>query len=453
MTDPDKNADINDANRDKPPSTAPEAGAAKPPKDAAPKPARKRRWPKVLISLLIAVLILFGAGVAAGLYFLPEIRERAPFLTGWLPEASPQASNESDEVIALQDRLARLEHQLRTLDRTTGEHGEKIARLETEDTRLATGIARVEALMQDIETAPAPRPEAAEIEEPAPTTPETGPASAPRPPAERDDGQLAARLDMMLLRLGQLETSFIPLSEKVNRQADAGEDRAAIKARTETIEDRVNALNSRLDRLESAAAADARQAVLVLTYAAARRAADAGRAFSNEYEALRSMAQDARRDSLKPAIDRLSALAERGAPTVADLRDRLPDTVTGILEAARLPANPNWWDRLLAQIKGVITLRRTDRLDGDGVAAIVARAESRMALGDLEGAVDALERLEGNAARAAADWIAMARDRLALEDRLARVEDRLRAMTPEPPEADRSRVDPSNDPADNEREN
>ena len=56
--------------------------------------------------------------------------------------------------------------------------------------------------------------------------------------------------------------------------------------------------------------------------------------------------------------------------------------------------------------------------EGDHAAARVARAEARLADGDLAGAVAELEGLEGAPAAAAAPWLEQARTRLAAENAL-----------------------------------
>jgi hypothetical protein len=58
-------------------------------------------------------------------------------------------------------------------------------------------------------------------------------------------------------------------------------------------------------------------------------------------------------------------------------------------------------------------------VEGDDAAARVARAEAVLAKGDLAGAVAELEGLTGQAAEAAAPWLADARARLDAEAALA----------------------------------
>jgi uroporphyrinogen-III synthase len=56
---------------------------------------------------------------------------------------------------------------------------------------------------------------------------------------------------------------------------------------------------------------------------------------------------------------------------------------------------------------------------GDDTAAIVARAEARLAAGDLYAAVQQLAALQGPAAAAAQDWLAPANARLAAQQAMA----------------------------------
>lgn len=65
---------------------------------------------------------------------------------------------------------------------------------------------------------------------------------------------------------------------------------------------------------------------------------------------------------------------------------------------------------------GLIEIRRTDASeDGDGPLALAALAEARLARGDLEGAVAASERLEGEPLEAARSWLLSAQARLQVE--------------------------------------
>ncbi|MCH7540989.1 MAG: hypothetical protein IH999_11450 [Proteobacteria bacterium] len=84
--------------------------------------------------------------------------------------------------------------------------------------------------------------------------------------------------------------------------------------------------------------------------------------------------------------------------------------------AAAEAGDGGWVEQALAGLASVVTVRPTgEEVGGTGPGAAVARAEARLAAGDLDGAVAALASLRGPAAAAAADWLDGARARLAAE--------------------------------------
>jgi hypothetical protein len=64
-------------------------------------------------------------------------------------------------------------------------------------------------------------------------------------------------------------------------------------------------------------------------------------------------------------------------------------------------------------------VRPVGEVEGDSARARIARAEARMQDGNLAGAIEALQGLQGDAAEAAQPWVADAQARLAAEEALA----------------------------------
>src|SRR5207253_3247727 len=146
---------------------------------------------------------------------------------------------------------------------------------------------------------------------------------------------------------------------------------------------------------------------------------------------------------------RLAALEARpaGLPAgeIADLRQqlaKLSSTITdlgpridaaekaiagAIATAEAPPTDPDWSDKVLARLRGLVTIRRIDGAGQSEPEAAVSAAERALAGGDLAGAVAALGRLAGPSAEAARPWLQMARQRLAVEAALHRVEELLTA--------------------------
>ncbi|MEX0815716.1 MAG: mitofilin family membrane protein, partial [Dongiaceae bacterium] len=132
---------------------------------------------------------------------------------------------------------------------------------------------------------------------------------------------------------------------------------------------------------------------------------------------------------LAAAVERLTAPlaahAESGIPTPADLRAEFPAVARAVAGFAPVPAGDSggWRDRLLGRLSDLISLRPVGAgVEGDDPAARVARAEAHLATGDLAAAIDELADLTGERAAAAADWLARARARLAVERALSELQ-------------------------------
>lgn len=112
-------------------------------------------------------------------------------------------------------------------------------------------------------------------------------------------------------------------------------------------------------------------------------------------------------------------------PTIAALRARFAGVAIAVVRAAGTPDAPSWVDRTAARLAQLVTVRRIGDVPGVTAEAIVARAEQRLAAGDLAAAVDEIRRLEGPPAEAAAAWLATARARRAVERALAALDARV----------------------------
>lgn len=120
-----------------------------------------------------------------------------------------------------------------------------------------------------------------------------------------------------------------------------------------------------------------------------------------------------------PIITAIESRAELGVPTTVDLRTRFDDVVHAILTAEEKPeAHGN----LAAQVSDTVasltaaTMRLQWRLNGvptgDGVPAIVARAEQAVMAGELQTAIDTLGTLPPERAALAGSWIELAKARM-----------------------------------------
>jgi hypothetical protein len=120
------------------------------------------------------------------------------------------------------------------------------------------------------------------------------------------------------------------------------------------------------------------------------------------------------------------------------LADRLRQLAPQIAAAAPPAAAPTWTSRIVARLRGLVTIRRIEAGDGQTPAeAAVSAAQHDMASGNLAGAVGALDGLAEPHRTAAGPWLTMAETRLAAEAALRQVQAALTAALAVPP-ADKS---------------
>ena len=175
----------------------------------------------------------------------------------------------------------------------------------------------------------------------------------------------------------------------------AGTTTVLLLHRLTADEARMEALTARIAGLRAAAGQTARLARV----AAVRAALDAGRPLG----------------TLPDAPPALARYAGTPPPTEAALRLAFPAASHAALAASRpdtaaLPLLGRLW----ARAQSLVTLRQGDKVIlGDPAAGILAAAQARLDAGDLGGAVTALARLDGPAAKAMAPWRSQAADLLA----------------------------------------
>lgn len=229
---------------------------------------------------------------------------------------------------------------------------------------------------------------------------------------DRPAGADAAALDQLQDRVAALESVEPPAPVEAPDLSGLEARLAALESADPAIsEDRIEALETRLAAAEQAAnaagsatdeTASARAlAARTLALIALAEIAETDAGFEAERAALAR---------LWPGREELAALrplARAGVPTRALLAETFP------ADAIRNAAGRQ------TVFFGLIEVQRTgEAAEGDGPQALTRLAEARLARGDLEGAVAAVTRLEGDAAEAAQSWLLGAEARLTVEDSL-----------------------------------
>lgn len=355
-----------------------------------------------------------------------QVADRVSALDARLADAESRlgalAEAPDDAVAALEDRIAALEARPAP-DDSGAPAAPTLAALGALRDRLSTLEGDLESLRATI---PAPvdvddvirRTRAA-----AQPDMEDAAAAAVAPLSDRLD-TLAGQIDGLSQdvqevdnRLASLETARAALGD--TRQALDG-----LSGRLGALETSVAALDQRLGETAAVAerdrAAETRAQALVLAVSQLRDATAGGAPYATALAAAQAAGDGA--DDVAAPLAALAARADSGVPGRSSLQADFPAMARAVRAADAVAPEAGWVDQALARLEGLVTIRpEAGEVDGDGTAAILARAEGRLAHGNLAGAVDALGDLDGAAADAAAGWIADAQARLALEDALQAV--------------------------------
>src|SRR5690606_23436845 len=101
-----------------------------------------------------------------------------------------------------------------------------------------------------------------------------------------------------------------------------------------------------------------------------------GKPFVKELDAARTLLGDR-----AAPLAALEPLAATGLPTVSALERQFAELTPRLLRGPE--ANGNFFERLLTNASRLVEVRRVGEPEGDSASAIVARAETKLARGDL----------------------------------------------------------------------
>lgn len=238
--------------------------------------------------------------------------------------------------------------------------------------------------------------------------------------------RLAARFDALEKRLAAAATdggapeaasAIAALREQsAARMAGLEKENDALRKRLAGLEQRLSALADK-----AAAAGPEKANALLLAVGQLREATRGTTGFAEALDAVAALAEgDA---AVTGAVAKLKPHSGGGVADLITLRARFEPVADAIARAASAPPGDGWIDRTVARITNLVTIRKVGESAAarDDVQGLIARAELRLAAGDLAGAVEALGRLEGAPAKAAAAWLSAARARLAVDGAVAQL--------------------------------
>src|SRR6266851_1793746 len=234
----------------------------------------------------------------------------------------------------------------------------------------------------------------------------------------------ALLLVVALVATGPLWAPLLPWAARNEPAPDAGIERQPAEgaARIETVD----------QAARNQAVGDPTDIALVLALLQIRDAIEAGRPFATGYETLVALAQA--RPEIAAAAAPLAEPATNGLPGRPVLANRLRELADAIATAGaptnaaagRNAGEPDWADQVWRRLSDLITIRRVDSAGqgqpGGGPASAVKAALQALAGGDLEGAVSTFDTLTGAPAETAGPWLRMAKQRLAAEAALQKIQ-------------------------------
>ncbi len=248
-------------------------------------------------------------------------------------------------------------------------------------------------------------------------------------------------------RLSRLETRPIANTASPPAAAVSPDRGSESAAATRTLEDQIeklaannSATSDRIAKLETniktAIATNSAHRARLIALASLRIAAEGAAPFTAELAAAQALAGDDA--AMKDALASLADRAKTGLRTTATLAERFDRSVApAILRSPQDDANASWWQQMRSRIERLVVIRRIGPggpPPRDAAEAAVTKAGVALRAGDLAAAVGALNVLPPNAARAAAPWVVLAKQRLTTETTLAMLwrDETARSSPPEP---------------------
>ncbi len=402
------------------------------------------------LSVFGLALLVLGAGIVGALsvtflqssgYLNLQSAASAPPSPSTLPSDTLERPLNREDA----ERLAALESDLAIVQQEVAETLGKYALLESRleeaaqaepapDPQVGDLAARVSGLEQAVSSLATPPANegAAENEQAVAPNDEGAGASIARIGNRVKD--VREQLEALESTVASLETKLSGRIETATQQVDAVTSRVAGLEQTAPPADLMNILeglapqddvdeiNERLTNIESDTSADsAKKAALALSLADLARAAQEGKPFAAELEAIQVLT-----DVAAPSVN-LQAFSETGMKSEDALAGAFSRLSHDILMAERAAEARTFVQQLGLGLQSMFSVREKGEVEGETTGAILARAEVRLGEQNLQGAVREMSGLAGAAADTAKNWVNEASARVEMNSFLAALSDKVLA--------------------------
>ena len=380
-----------------------------PPAAELPHPRRASRYGALWLAALLALGI---AGVALSPFWAPDV---APLLP-WGARHGASA----DEYAALDARVRSIETHPAALAGPDDTVKSSVSSLSGRVDRLETAVnSRLADLEKRLAGTPSP-----DLDTIKPVVSALGRRVDALEAARNSNGQTDAASIASKAALPQLEQRIAAMEALSSaRTAGAGAEVYKLQQEVSRLDNSVADIAHRFPTIERQIQADLgtgrKDTTAALLLLQMREAVEQARPFPAAYSAFKALNTA---PELAAAAEPLAAAARNGVASRAVLAKQLAELAGQIATATEPPPQSDWGAQALAQLRGLVTIRRIDGAPQTASEAAVSAAQSALAGGDLGAAIAALEPLTGANAAAARPWLQMARERLSVETALDRVQ-------------------------------
>jgi len=329
---------------------------------------------------VLLLLLLFLSGLITGIYFLPALQERLPFIAEWVGE------NDNSTLAELNGKILEQQSAINDLTKIAADQERRLNQLSSsQNATLSDDIERRIGLLEEnlsIDT-----------QENTPNF----------------DASQSNRIDMLLSRMSQLEASFIPLSKNMFDGAQAQKEREALQKDALNLNEKLALLENRLATVETQAARDNTGLLLNLKIAELKKKVVSGEVYEKELETVRTLIETG---SLKAnnimlaAIEELEKTAQAGLVTPDQLKRSFNGFIPDLISASNIDTSASWWQNTLSKLQNMISVRRTETstADNKSLDGMINDIESWLNTADFNSILQVVDTLPTALQELLTDW-------------------------------------------------
>lgn len=238
----------------------------------------------------------------------------------------------------------------------------------------------------------------------------------------RPEQQPAITAESIEAKIEPLNSQLSTLQSRLDEMQGRVEQFPALQSRLDELQGRVEKFPDLQSRVESIAQAqsrfqsDSRAAALAMALYNLRRATDEGKPFTEELQAISTMAP------IQLDLKALEAHGNAGVRNLEQLQSDFQTAANSAIDAENEPEDETLTSNIWSQAKSLVRIRRKGNVEGDTTRAILARAEFQLMNNNLAGAIAEAGQLKGAAGEQLQPWLAQAKARIAAEEALVQIE-------------------------------